>query len=109
MLLIIYIPVTREREVWGTAAGRAGERSIGRKTEKEKATSGTPGTASRGYEPPPPFPEPFHSIAYRTVTSAQKTRRFIAEERRENVDLSSYVQAWQFVCLRTLRLEKLRI
>lgn len=54
MLLIIYIPVTRERETNRQGEGdrgRAGERSKGRKTEKEKATSGTLGTASRAPKP----------------------------------------------------------
>lgn len=31
-------------------------------------------------------------------TQTEKTRRFISNGRRENVDLSSYVRVWQFVC-----------
>lgn len=81
-----------------------------RKGENKRATSGTPRAASRALETLPVlhlFPCLSLSLSLQTVPSAQKTRRFIAKERRENVDLSSYVPAWQFVCPRTLRRERL--
>lgn len=79
-----------------------------RKGENKRATSGTPRAASRALETLPVLHLfPCLSLSLQTVPSAQKTRRFIAKERRENVDLSSYVPAWQFVCPRTLRRERL--
>lgn len=113
MLLIIYIPVTRERE-----SGRSVR--IGRENGMEREQEGDlwyprSGEPRSGNSPHSPLLHlslsfsfaHFIFLSLRTVPSTQKTRRFIAKERRENVDLSSYVPAWQFVCPRTLRRERL--
>lgn len=109
MLLIIYIPVTRAREREIAFVGGGLEERRERERENKRATSGTSGAASRALETIPvlPFLPRISLSLSHSGPSAQKTRRFIAKERRENVDLSSYVPAWQFVCPRTLRRERL--
>jgi len=123
MLLIIYIPVTRVREN-GRRSRVGGGNAIDGEQEGDLwyPRSGEPRaletlrvllcTLAVSFPPSfaPSFSAPFSlslSLSLsRTVPSAQKTRRFIAKERRENVDLSSYVPAWQFVCPRTLSAER---
>ena len=128
MLLIIYIPVTRvkerqrdrerERERKGAGMratrGRKGEKDGEREVDlwypRNGTTSHAPETLSLSLSfslssTPGVLARPTTSLP-QTVPSAQKTRRFIAKERRENVDLSSYVQPWQFVCPRTLSVQR---
>jgi len=128
MLLIIYIPVTRVRES-GRRSRVGGGNAIDGEQEGDLwyPRSGEPRSGNPPRSPlcstlsrlspslsrslrlslsPPLSLSLSLSFSTRTVPSAQKTRRFIAKERRENVDLSSYVPAWQFVCPRTLSAER---